>query len=62
MAVVRFHDTAESSPPVAASSFSRATAMSLSPPFHSDPWPIIMRCADSVARPPTMGSLCIARS
>ena len=52
----------DSAPAVVPWVFSRLTAMSLSPPPHIDPCDRKLRCADSVATPPTIGLLPIARS
>ena len=51
-----------SAPSVAAPSRSRSTAMSRSPPPHSDPWPIRPRWIATVASVPTSGWLAMARS
>ena len=61
MAGVRFH-TSDSAPAVGPNCASRATARSLSPPPHSEPWPIIMMCAERLAMAPTIGRLPISRS
>ena len=62
MSEVRFHERRRPRRAVPASVFSRVTAMSLSPPFHTEPWLIIMMCADRLASAPDDGRLCIARS
>ena len=59
--LVRFH-VIPSAPRVAAPSRSRRTAMSWSPPPHSEPWPIMPRWIATVARLPTIGRFPIARS
>jgi len=61
MAGVRFH-TSDSAPAVGPNWASRVTARSLSPPPHSEPWPIIMMWADRLAMAPTMGRLPMSRS